>query len=409
MGGYWEILKNKSYKALLAGLLISNLGDRLTELGLVWYLIERHHSSVEVGLTFLIFRLPALITGLLAGWLLDRFRREAVMLAGSILQGFLVISIPLLDSFNLLNLPTIYIILGLFGTISVISTIGSRTLITDMVPPDQYYGANSLNVIQMQISTILGPGLAGLLISGIGPLSLLWIDSFSFFFFGIILIFLLRKPLPYGIREISPTSQVKEPFFRQLLEGVIFTIKSPLLIGLVTISFFWNMGLGIFAVALPFYSAGPLGSGPAGMGMQLTVNSVGVLISAFLFGSIHPRYPGRVVCMMLIAQGICYCLMALTSIFWLVLVIQLLLGGITDLAAIYLTTLRQKFVPAPLQSRVHAFTGTVGPGGEPLGNGLAGILLQSLSSPLVIALSGLPLFCVGLVWLIRGPMKQVKE
>ncbi|HCI82551.1 MAG TPA: hypothetical protein DHW02_22985, partial [Ktedonobacter sp.] len=110
-----------------------------------------------------------------------------------------------------------------------------------------------------------------------------------------------------------------------------------MLLALTSISFFWNFGLGLFAVALPFYCERALRVGPAGMGVLLSVNSIGVLLSAIIFGPLRPRHPGRIACILLIVQAICYGLLALIPPFAVALVIYFILGACDDIGAIYLT------------------------------------------------------------------------
>ncbi len=145
------------------------------------------------------------------------------------------------------------------------------------------------------------------------------------------------------------------------------------------------------------------------MGLLLSVNSIGVLLSALLFGPLRPRHSGRITCILLVVQALCYGLLALIPPFWLALSIYFLLGAFDDLGAIYLTTVRQRAVPNELQGRVWAFTSTIGSSGEPLGSGSAGILLPGLGTPALVALSGVPLLGIGLVWLVIGPIRRVVD
>ncbi len=405
MWKYKAMLRNRAYMLMWSGALISSFGDSLTLFGLAWYVLGRGHNPLEVGLTFLIFDLPGLFSGLLVGWALDRFRREAVMLVDNVLRGGLVLLIPLLDGRDSMCLPVLYGIIALLGMLSVVTQVGTPALITELVPPEEYNTANALEVMQRQISFIAGPGLAGLLVFLIGPLALLWIDSGTFFVFALLLSVLMRSRTP----AISTGAKQAGNFLADLLRGIRFAGRSPLLLALLSISFFWNAGIGIFNVALPFYCERFLHVGAAGMGALLSVNSLGVLLSALLFGPLRPRRPGIVACLLLVAQAACYALMGIVPLFWLVLLIYFILGALDDLGAIYLATLRLKAIPGELQGRVLAFTGSVGPAGTPLGNGAAGLLLLSLSAPLVVMLAGLPLCAVGVAWLVAGPLRKVQD
>ena len=397
MHHYRVILMNRAYMLFLLGSLISSFGDSFTVFGLAWYVLHRSNSPFDVGLTFLIFQSPSLFSSFFVGWLLDRFRREKVMLCDNLLRGLLVMLIPLLDSHRLLSFLVLYSIIALLGALSVITSAGSHTLIVDLVSSKDYNAANSLDVAQRQISFIAGPALAGILVVVIGPISLLWVDSVSFFVFALLLSFLLYS-IPTSHVSKENTHYAKQ-FLTELMQGVSFTFRNPLLLALTSISFFWNAGLGLFLVALPFYCKDVLKVGPVGMGLLLSVNSIGVLLSALLFGPLHPRYPGRITCILLIVQALCYGLLALVPPFWFALSLYFLLGAFDDLGAIYLTTVRQRAVPNELQGRVWAFTSTVGSSGEPLGSGSAGILLLALGTPALVALSGAPLLVIGLLWL----------
>ena len=408
MRAYKTILRNRAYMLFWSGMLISSFGDSFTTFGLAWYVLRRTHSPISVGLTFLIYQLPSLFSGLIAGWLLDRFRREVVMTVDNVLRGLLVIIIPLLDAHHMLSFPMLYCDIALLGALSVFTDVGSRAILPELVPTSEYNTANSFDVMQRQMSFILGPSLAGILVVVLGPLNLLWIDGGSFFVFAFCLM-LLSFTLRSSTIQNRKQEEHSDNLWRELLEGVRFTLHTPLLLALTSISFFWNFGLGLFAVALPFYCERALRVGPAGMGMLLSVNSIGVLLSAIVFGPLRPRHPGRIACILLIVQAVCYGLLALIPPFIIALAIYFVLGACDDIGAIYLTTVRQRVVPERVQGRVWAFTGIIGSSGEPLGSGIAGLLAFAFGATLLVGASGLPLLLIGILWLVIGPVRRVND
>lgn len=412
LGRYREIARNRNYMRLWLGLLVSNLGDRLAEFGLAWYVLGRTNNPLDVGLTLVVFQLPGLFSGILAGFFLDRFRRETVMIVDSLVRGGLVALVPFLSDGPGLPLPVLYLIIALLGAFSVVTTVGSRTLITDYVAETDYNTANSLETLQSQLGGVIGPGLAGVVVGTVGPVSLLWLDSLTFVVFAIILLSLRRTPslVPASTgAPDSPPGPEASSFWKHLFEGSGYTFRSPLLLTLLSISFLWNMAVGIYQVALPFFCQGPLGVGPAGMGLLLAVNSIGSFLSALLFGPLRPRYPGRVVCLLLLVQAVCYFLIGSWAFFPLTIGLSFCLGAFDDLGAIYLATLRQRAVPKPLMGRVLAFVGTVGPSGMPLGSGLAGLLVAWFGSALVVSFAAIPLLLTGGLWLVTGPLRRVED
>jgi len=330
------------------------------------------------------------------------------MIADNVLRGLLVIIIPLLDAQHLLSFPILYSDIALLGALSVITDVGSRAILPELVPKSEYNTANTLDVMQHQTSAIIGPSIAGILVVILGPLNLLWIDGSSFFVFALFLTLLSFK-LRSSSKNEPKQKENHDRLWSELLEGVRFTLRKPLLLALTSISFFWNAGLGLFAVALPFYCERALRVGPAGMGILLSVNSIGVLLSAIIFGPLRPRHPGRIACILLIVQALCYGLLALIPPFTIALTIYFVLGACDDIGAIYLTTVRQRVVPEHVQGRVWAFTSAVGSSGEPLGSGIAGLLALALSAPVLVAMSGLPLLLIGALWLVIGPVRYVSD
>jgi MFS family permease len=406
---YREIARNHKFMRLWVGLLVSNMGDRLAEFGLAWYVLGRTNNPLDVGLTLLIFQLPGLFSGILAGFFLDRFRRETIMIVDSLVRGGLVVLVPLLNDGPGLSLPVLYLIIALLGAFSVVTSVGSRTLITDYVPETDYNTANSLETLQNQLSGVLGPGLAGVLVGLLGPISLLWLDSLTFLFFALVLLTLRRQPPVIPTDEAPNAPGPAAPFWKNFFEGVTYTFRSPLLLALLSTSFLWNFALGIFQVALPFFCQGPLGVGAAGMGLLLAVNSVGSFLAALVFGPVRPAHPGRIVCLLLLAQAACYGLMGGLIFFPVSIVVSFCLGAFDDLAAIYLTTIRQRAVPKPLMGRVIAFTGTAGPSGVPLGSGLSGLLVAGFGPAWVVTFTALPLLFIGSLWLNLGPLRRVYD
>src|SRR5947207_14032088 len=95
-----------SYRALLAlpafrwfwsGFALSSLGDAMSQVALVWTVFETSHSAETLALFSVAYTGPVLVGGFVAGWLLDRFDRRAVMMADSLFRGAVVATIPVLD------------------------------------------------------------------------------------------------------------------------------------------------------------------------------------------------------------------------------------------------------------------------------------------------------------------------
>jgi MFS family permease len=81
------VLRNRSFRRLLAALAVSQLGDWLYNVALLAYVFERTHSPVWLGATTAARVLPIVLLGPLAGLLGDRFDRRAVMIASDLVRA----------------------------------------------------------------------------------------------------------------------------------------------------------------------------------------------------------------------------------------------------------------------------------------------------------------------------------
>ncbi|HVU91211.1 MAG TPA: MFS transporter, partial [Jatrophihabitans sp.] len=81
------VLRNGSFRRLLAALAVSQLGDWLYNVALLAYVFERTHSPVWLGATTAARVLPIVLLGPVAGLLGDRFDRRAVMIASDLVRA----------------------------------------------------------------------------------------------------------------------------------------------------------------------------------------------------------------------------------------------------------------------------------------------------------------------------------
>ena len=77
----WELLKTRDFGLLFAGQTISQIGDSLNKMALLWFVYELTGSALKMTMIGLLQTLPPLLLGPLIGVYLDRFRKKPVMRA----------------------------------------------------------------------------------------------------------------------------------------------------------------------------------------------------------------------------------------------------------------------------------------------------------------------------------------
>src|SRR5262245_31150058 len=109
---YRQIFRYKSFRDFWIGYSLSSLGDTMTRVALTWLVYETTGSAAALGWLAFFYTAPVVVGGLMAGWLLDRFGRQRVMLVDSLLRAAVVALIPLLYAWGQLALWHIYMVAG---------------------------------------------------------------------------------------------------------------------------------------------------------------------------------------------------------------------------------------------------------------------------------------------------------
>src|SRR5262249_58160192 len=76
---YGQIFRHRSFRLFWGGFTFSVLGDTMSRVALTWFVYETTRSAEALGWLMLCYTGPVVVGGLVAGPLLDRFDRRAVM------------------------------------------------------------------------------------------------------------------------------------------------------------------------------------------------------------------------------------------------------------------------------------------------------------------------------------------
>src|SRR5262245_53303479 len=166
----------------------SALGDAMTRVALTWFVYDTTGSARAVGWLLLCYTGPVIVGGLLAGSLLDRFDRRAVMAVDNLLRGAAVAAVPILHATGQLAVWHVYAVAAVYGLLMMISLAGGPSLVPDLVAEDHLATANALEMLSFTLAGVIGPPVAGLLIAAIGAPNVVLIDAISYLGFAIVLI-----------------------------------------------------------------------------------------------------------------------------------------------------------------------------------------------------------------------------
>jgi len=394
-------LRHAAFDRLWLGLSVSYLGDQFTIIALLWFVLQLTGSGEAVGFVILCFDLPGVVTGVLLGRLLDRFQPRLVMGFDNLARAALIAAIPALYALGSLHLWHVFLLALAAGALSPATTTGVRAFVPHLVDDATLDRANTRIAASQQFSYLGGPLAAGFAVARLGGPWALFIDAASFLLMG-----LLALTLPAITREPHDAQHAAPN--RWLGLGALFSVRYVPALTLLSLVFFFSYGP--LEAALPVYNARTLHANASGYGLLWTGFGVGAFAGVLTLARLSRCWRPSIA-------------LPIVAVFWGVLLCPLFFIRQLPLAMLFLgvagaswapytpmeTTLLQRLVPAGIRGQVFGARHSLVVAASPLGAAVGGVLLQYLSAPLVIAISGLACILAGLGGLASPSLRQLRR
>jgi MFS family permease len=387
-----------AFGRLWVGRSISLLGDAFTLIALPWFVLQVTESGTATAGILLTLQLPAILTSMLIGSLIDRFQPRSIITIDNGLRTLIIGLIPMLYWFGRLELWLLFLLTFLAGMLVPATEVGLRSILPDLVQDEDLDAANMLWSFSLNLSLVVGPAVAGLLVASLGGPSVLIIDAVTFAAMAFVAI-----TIPIIERSEPPVqaSLSERLGFRQLWEMKV--VRYTTLLSLV---FFFSYGP--LEAALPLYSDAILQTDARGYGLLWSALAVGALIGTLSSTTLSRRLRlGVALPLIALLWGASLLPMAFTNKLWLACSLLLLGGLMWGPYTPMETTLLQRNVPKEQLGRVFGARSTLLTGGSPLGLAVGGILLAFIPATSVIAFSALACILVGLGGLVSRTFREM--
>jgi len=167
MSGTWPrpLWRNRDFVLLCGGQAVSALGTQVSSLALPLLVLATLHSPTQAGLIAAARSVPYLVVGLPAGALVDRWNRKAVMIVCDLIRWLAFGSIPVAYVLHQLSIGQLYVVAVVDGITFVFFNLAEVAALPRVVPVPQLPHANAMNASADAAASLLGPGLAGMIIS----------------------------------------------------------------------------------------------------------------------------------------------------------------------------------------------------------------------------------------------------
>jgi MFS family permease len=385
--------RHRAFATVWTGSFVSNIGTWMETVAIGVYVTQATGQAAWTGTVAALTYVPTVVLGPFGGALADRFDRRRFLVGVTLFQTLLAAALTLLAATDRLSVGAVATIVLLAGCAFAVAMPAVQAMTPDLVGPDDLLGAMSLGAAQFNLGRVIGPALAGLVITAGG---LAWAFGLNVLSFGAVLIALALIRIP----PLARTDGERPRVLRTVAEGVVAARRDPgirtALLLLVATTFLVSPFIGLVpAVAIKVF-----GRGAPGTSALVTAQGVGAVCSALaatpLAGLLGRR---RLLVAALLLVGPAAVLYGLAPTFPLAVAAIAVLGFVYLAVLSGTSTVCQLRAPRELRARIASlFMLGVG-GGHALGLVMQGWLGDRVGLPEVTAATGLLL--LGIVMTVR--------
>jgi len=267
-------LRVRNYRLYAAGQLVSLTGTWMQRVAQDWLVLELTNSGTALGIVTALQFLPSLLFGLWGGLLADRYDKRKLLLATQSGLALVALILGVLDVTGIVQYWQVLVLALALGLVSAIDSPVRQSFVVEMVGPDDLTNAVGLNSTIFNSARILGPAVAGVMITAIGT-------GWAFVANGISSIAVLTGLALMRPAELRPSPAI-DRIRGQLRAGLHYVRqRQDLLLTMVLVFVVGTFGLN-FQITTALLAKQVFHRSATGYGLLSTALAVGACVGAVL-------------------------------------------------------------------------------------------------------------------------------
>ncbi|WP_151632006.1 MFS transporter [Noviherbaspirillum aerium] len=419
-----QLMRDRNFRWLIAGSLISMLGDQFSLIALPWLVLQMTGDTLVLGTVLALMSVPRALLILLGGALVDRHSPKRVLMLTKHVNTLLLALLAALVFGGQLHLWMVYALSLAIGLATAFSIPAATSIMPHVVARELLPAANGVAMGLRQLAMFAGPLLAGVLIAlfgdGKGGIGGGGEDAGSAH--GIAIAFALDAfSFALSAWTLSKVRSAAAPANRQAVRQSVWAAVGDGLrycwndASLRTCFTYWAAVAlfisGPVQVAVPVL-AGELGQGAAAFGALAGAHGAGTLIGVIITG-MRPRMRigsfGRTILLLDGMIGLLFIPLGLIGAAWQGMLLLLAIGVLGGFVQVTVYTWLQHHVTPPMLGRAMAMFMFIFLGIAPMSSALTGWLLRSVTLVQLFAFSGAVLVAIVLVALGLSRMGKLAD
>ncbi len=375
-------LRVRNYRLFAGGQVVSNTGNWMQRVAQDWLVLNlSHNSGTALGIVTALQFVPTLLFGLWGGVIADRYDKRRLLLATQTFMALIAGALGTLELAGLARVWQVDVLALLLGLATVVDNPTRQSFVIEMVGPEDVANAISLNSATFNSARIIGPAVAGVLISIVGTGFVFLINAGSYLApIGCLLMMRVAE-----LHRAKPLQRAKG----QVIEGLRYVrARADLMLPMLLVFVVATLGLN-FQVTIALMAKGVFHTGAESYGLLSTMIAIGSLAGAL----VSTRRVGRPRLRLLLGSAFAFGACELTASLMPTYAAFAVLLVPTGLAALTFTTAAnasiQMGTSSSMRGRVMAVYLLVFMGGAPFGSLFIGWIAQVLSPRVSIGMGGI--------------------
>jgi len=243
----FRAFKSRNYRLYFTGQSISLIGTWMQKTAVSWVVYSLTHSTLMLGVSLFASQFPSFLLSLMGGVVSDRYNRFKVLLTtqfASLIQAALLALLILSKHYTVWEILSLSVLLGIINAFDVPAR---QSLVYEMIDnKDDLPNALALNSSMVNLSRLIGPAIAGIVLEKLGDGTCFVLNALSFV--AVIGSLLLMK-LPQYINKVH-----KKNAFGELKEGFAYIKRTPSLAFVIIMLGAISLFVLPYSTLIPYYA-----------------------------------------------------------------------------------------------------------------------------------------------------------
>ena len=278
------LLLTRDFGLIWLSQLVSQVGDGISNLALLWFVYSITGSPVKTTIIGLIHTIPPIVLGPFIGVYVDRLPKKFFLIGSNVFRAVLMGIIPCAISTDTFTVNLLYVLVFLDAMAMAMFSPALTSSVPLIVPRAQFTAANALIQSTTSLGIIFGPAVSGIGIALFGSQEVLCLNGVTYFVAALCLgLVRLGTVQPSAEPTSAEPTKTDGSAWQDLKEGLAFVLtKQRVILLLIMTAGCYGFGASALSTLFPVFARRLFGLGPVEVGYLWSSLGIGLLVMSIV-------------------------------------------------------------------------------------------------------------------------------